>query len=47
MPLTTNLEGEEIVDAPEKDDNASMQEPVKRPNTWRMMMMLMTKGPTV
>jgi hypothetical protein len=29
MPSTTNLEGEEIVDAPGKDGNASMLEQVK------------------
>jgi hypothetical protein len=32
---TTNLEAEEIVDAPGKDGNASMPEEVKRPNPWR------------
>jgi hypothetical protein len=37
---TTNLEGEETVDAPGKDGNASMPEQVKRPNPWRKMMML-------
>jgi hypothetical protein len=47
MPSTTNLEGQEIVDAPGKNDNASMPEQVKRPNPWRrrmmkkMMMMIM------
>jgi hypothetical protein len=43
-PSTTNLEEEEIVDAPENDGNASMPEPVKRPNPWKkkkMMTMLM------
>jgi hypothetical protein len=35
MPSTTNLEGEEIVDAPGKDGNTSMPEHVKRPNPWR------------
>jgi hypothetical protein len=43
-PSTTNLEGEEIVDAPGKDGNASMPEQFKRPNPWRkkkkMMMMM-------
>jgi hypothetical protein len=29
MTSTTNLKGEEIVDAPEKDGNVSMQEQVK------------------
>ena len=29
MPSTTNLEEEEIVDAPENDDNASKAEQVK------------------
>ena len=32
---------EEIVDAPENDDNASMPEQVKRRNPWRKMMMMM------
>jgi hypothetical protein len=41
MPSTTNLEGEEIVDAPGKDGKALMPEQVKRPNPWRMMMMIM------
>jgi len=40
-PSTTNLEEEEIVDAPGNDDNASMLEQVKRPNPWRKMMMMM------
>ena len=40
-PSTTNLGGEEIVDAPGKDGNASMPEQVKRPNPWRKMMMMM------
>jgi hypothetical protein len=39
-PSTTNLEEEELVDAPGKDDNASMPEQVKRPNPWRKMMMI-------
>jgi hypothetical protein len=40
-PSTTNLEGEEIVDAPGKDGNASMPEQVKLSNPWRKMMMMM------
>jgi hypothetical protein len=40
MPSTTNLEGEEIVDAPGKDVNMSMPEQIKRPNPWRKMMMM-------
>jgi hypothetical protein len=32
---TTNLEGEGIVDAPGKDENASMPEQVKQPNPWK------------
>jgi hypothetical protein len=40
MPSTTNLEGEEIVDTPGKDGNASMPELVKRTNPWRKMMMM-------
>jgi hypothetical protein len=39
-PSTTNLEGEENVDAPGKDGNASMPEQVKRPLPWRKMMMI-------
>ena len=38
-PSTTNVEEEEIVDAPGNDGNASMPEQVKRPNPWRQMMM--------
>jgi hypothetical protein len=34
-PSTTNLEEEEIVDAPGNDGNASMLEQVKRPNPWK------------
>ena len=34
-PSTTNLEEEEIVDAPGNDGKASMPEQVKRPNPWR------------
>jgi hypothetical protein len=44
-PSTTNLEAEEIVDAPGNDGNASTPEQVKRPNPWRKkkkMMMMMT-----
>ena len=43
-PSATNLEEEEIVDAPGNDGSASMLEQVKRPNPWRklMMMMMMT-----
>jgi LPS O-antigen subunit length determinant protein (WzzB/FepE family) len=41
MPLTTNLEGEEIVEAAGKDGKTSMPEQVKRPNPWRKMMMMM------
>jgi len=40
-PSTTNLEEEEIVNAPGSDGNASMPEQVKRPNSWRKMMMIM------
>jgi hypothetical protein len=36
-PSTTNLEEEEIVDAPGKDGNASMPEQFKRHNPWRKM----------
>jgi len=39
-PSTTNLEEDEIVDAPGNDGNASMPEEVKRPNPWRKMMMM-------
>jgi hypothetical protein len=42
-PSTTNLEEEEIVDAPGNDGNALMPEQVKRPNLWRKMMMMMIK----
>ena len=41
-PSTTNLEEEEIVDAPGNDDNASMPEQVKRPDSWTKMMMMVT-----
>jgi hypothetical protein len=40
MPSTTNLEGEEIVDTPGKDGNASMPDQVKRPHPWTKMMMM-------
>jgi hypothetical protein len=33
-PSTTNVEEEEIVDAPGMDGNASMPEQVKRPNPY-------------
>ena len=47
-PSTTNLEEEEIVDAPGNDGNASIPEQVKRPNPLRKkkkkkMMMMMNK----
>ena len=42
-PSTTNLEEEEIVDAPGNDGNASMPEQVKRPNPWRKMTMMMNQ----
>jgi len=40
-PSTTNLEEEEIVDAPGNDGNASMPEQVNQPNPRRKMMMMM------
>jgi len=40
-PSTTNLEEEEVVDAPGNDGNASMAEQVKRPTLGRKMMMMM------
>jgi hypothetical protein len=40
---TTNLEGEEIVDAPGKDDNASMPEQVQLHNQWSEMIMIIIK----
>jgi len=40
-PSTTNLEEEEIVDAPGNDGNASMPEQVKRPKPWRKTMMML------
>ena len=39
-PSTTNLEEEEIVDVLRNDGNASMPEQVKRPNPWKMMMVM-------
>jgi hypothetical protein len=42
-PSTTNFEEEEIVYAPGNDENASMQERVKRPNAWRKMMIMMIR----
>jgi hypothetical protein len=44
MPSATNLEEEEIVDAPGNNGNASMPEQVKRPNPWMMMMMILYFG---
>ena len=38
---TTNLEEEEIMDAPGNDGNTSVPEQVKRPNPWRKMIMMM------
>ena len=40
-PSTTDLEEEDIVDAPGNDGNASTPEQVKPPNPWRKMMMMM------
>ena len=40
-PSATNLEEEEIVDAPGNDGNASMPEEFKRHNPWRRKMMMM------
>jgi hypothetical protein len=40
MPSTTNLQGEEIVDAPGNDSNTSMPEQVKRPNSWKKVVMI-------
>jgi len=40
-PSNTNLEEEEIVDAPGNDGNALMPEQVKGPNPWRKMMIMM------
>ena len=39
-PSTTNLDEEEIVDAPGNDGNASISEQVKRPNPWKKKMMV-------
>jgi hypothetical protein len=41
MPSTTNLEEEEIVDAPGNVGHVPMPEQVKRPNPWMVMMMMM------
>ena len=41
-PSNINLEGEEIVDALRNDGSASMPEQVKRPNPWKVMMMMIT-----
>jgi hypothetical protein len=47
-PHSTNLEEEEIVDAPGNDSNAPMPEQVKRPNPRMMtMMMMMVMTPRV
>jgi hypothetical protein len=46
-PSTTNLEEEEIVDAPGNNGNASMPEQFKRPNPWRKKMMVMKKYKTI
>jgi hypothetical protein len=40
MPSTTKLEEEEIVDAPGSDGNVSMLEQVKRPNPWRIIIII-------
>jgi hypothetical protein len=42
-PSTTNLEEEEIVDAPGNNGNASMPEQVRRPNPWRKMVIMNKK----
>jgi len=42
-PSATNLEEEEIEDAPGNDGNASMAEQFKRPNPWRKMTMMMMR----
>ena len=39
-PSTTNPEDEKIVDAPGNDGNASILEQVKRPNPWKMIMII-------
>ena len=41
MLSSTNLEEEETVDAAGNEGNASMPEQFKRPNTCRMIMMMM------
>jgi hypothetical protein len=38
---TSNLEEEDVVDAPGNDGNVSMPEQIKRPNPWRKMIMMM------
>jgi hypothetical protein len=38
---TTNLDGEEMVDAPRNGGKASMPEQVKRTNPWRTRMVVM------
>jgi len=43
-PSTTNLEEEEIVDAPGNNGNASMPEQVKRTNPWRKMIMIIMRN---
>jgi hypothetical protein len=40
-PSTTNLEEEEMVDAPGNDGNASMPEQVEGLNPWRKMTVIM------
>jgi len=40
-PSTTNLEEEEIVDAPGNDGNTSMSEQVRRSNPRRKMILMM------
>jgi hypothetical protein len=40
-PSATNLEEEEIVVAPGNNGSASMPEQVKRPKSWKKMMMTM------
>ena len=39
-PSNTNLEDEEIADAPGNDGNASMPEQVRRPNPWRKIIII-------
>jgi hypothetical protein len=43
---TTNLEEEEIVDAPGNDGKTSVPGKVKRPNPWRKVMMIMNNKHT-